>query len=170
MILQSHLWWCCIDPSTGGQFPKVLSFLPSLRCSRTWSTRELLGAPVTWSQHAGTRVPILGSSVILVRNRSNFSLNSVIEHFVTFLTASGRQLNSLAQCTWKDDSLSDCIFFGAVLLMGGTLHRRPPLPESHWMTPGFGTSPSRTFQIYTILYLSKRLCWLFSFNVFNLSQ
>ena len=141
----------------------------ALSC-RIWSTRELDGWAVSWSQQSGVRFPILGWSGIFDTKLSNFSLNNEMSQFFTFLILWGSALNSLPPCTLREASLKVLTLALYLVQRGGIFTSRPFVLDSHTRTPGLGTKPSIIFQMYMIRYLSNLRCWLFIFNVLSRSQ
>ena len=84
-----------------------------------------------WSQQAGVRLPIFGSSGIFEINWSNFALNTSTSHLDVSLMCWGRRLNIFAPWTWRDASLSDLTLDDAFVLIVGIFTCRPFAPGSH---------------------------------------
>ena len=127
--LCSH--WLSQAPSQApGLVLPLLSSRPG--CIGRWWRREFEGR-ASGVKAVGVNPGTLGSSGIVIRYLSRFSLKISTEHFVIFLKNGGRQLNSWGPCTWNVCSLRAFADALAPVLMFGTLHFLPCLLSSDFV-------------------------------------
>ena len=112
--------------------------------------REFDGLLVKISQAEGvySAPGTFGSSGILLRKLSSFSLNSSTEQRDRFLISLGQELKSRPPCTLKDDSLMFLILAVVFFFRGGITHRRPSLSLVETSILHDGTKHSRLFHTY----------------------
>ena len=97
---------------------------------RIWSTRELDGWAVIWSQQSGINVPIFGWSGILDKKQSNFSLNWITSQFLMSLIFLGNALKRRAPWILRDASLNVLTLAEDLVQREGIFTSRPLVPRS----------------------------------------
>ena len=120
----------------GFRFPVGFGSTPLI-----WSTIELEGFPLNWSQALGTYPLILGSSGTFESTKFSLVFNSSTEHFVRLRIFAGKQLNNLGPWTWNELSLSVRILALELGFKLGMEQILPSLGFSFPSIPEFGTSP-----------------------------